>query len=773
MRKNITYNITKKVRVENSPFKIGIYVFKDRNRILIEDLETGKAVEADSYLINNYIKLGKTETDWERSFDNTYIRFHEGRPEYFMSHYPEQNRYANLTIDIVKKMCPEFRNKDVMDPTTNRRVIMIDHEITPEKTEDKTYNYLFKNVKDFEVPNFKLEMVESARSVVFNEDFTPIKIPQITCRVPLFQVFSILKPKIHIYEYEQKAYFDYQHNLTVMKMDNKFYRFPYGNTSDSDQMCLGGYSVPRKNTQPDSIQDLSYAQIITTVFNGDYNPHVKFNNRIPTTFDINWIREKINKNDFEVSFMDVLFYISQCETLEEINKKLFILTPNVPKSILEFETKLFKILNPAKAEEASQESFTIGPEEVEPAGPEPARMDFRFVAPAQETNRFRIPDEVADFPRAGTLRGRLTEPIRTEDGFPIPEPVRRDNRITIGPGNATAVNYNEYTAATATTAWTTGNQVYYDGTNFLTEHTRAPRAVIMDDVEHPRTAVDVEAEQRAIQHQEAILRLHRETENNTLEPAPEEYPDPRTAEEIYDDIVTVTERVIEQALHPQVSDHDRRLMEEIARSIELRQENTVLPTADEQGTREIGEVIGGIDLATNPHIRIFAPNPGAWSNNIRITPEGDLDLGLPQETRNEITLVENPPTLAEIQEELDNRPVTDIPIQIVDYPADLMRVDAPLQTTDDIQTHAYRNFPRVDIRIIDNSQELRANIDVVENQPIEAVPVTINVTNLRTNEVQQMNFNPDTLIITEQENGVQENDTNRETVTEVQRVQPS
>ena len=129
--------------------------------------------------------------------------------------------------------------------------------------------------------------------------------------------------------------------------------------------------------------------------------------------------------------------------------------------------------------------------------------------------------------------------------------------------------------------------------------------------------------------------------------------------------------------------------------------------------------------------------------------------------------------MAEIQEELDNRPVTDIPIQIVDYPADLMRVDGQLQTTDNIQTHAYRNFPRVDIRIIDDSQEIRANVDVVENQPIEAVPVTINVTNLRTNEVQQMNFNPDTLIITEQENGVQENDTNRETVTEVQRVQPS
>ena len=778
MRKNITYSITKKVRVENSPFKIAIYVLKDRNRILIEDLETGKAIETDSYSINNYIKLGKTETDWERSFDNTYIRFHEGRPEYFMPHYPEQNRYANLTIDIVKKMCPFFRNKEVMNPTTSRRAIMIDNEITPEKTEDKTYNFIFKNVKDFEVPNFKLEMVESERTSFVNEDFTPLKIPQITCRVPIFQVFSILRPKIHIYEYEQKAYFDYTHNLTVMKMDNKFYRFPYGNTSDSDQLCLGGYSVPRKNTQPDSIQDLSYAQIITTVFNGDYNPHVKFNNQIVTTFDINWIREKINKDDFEVSFMDVLFYISQCETLEEVNKKLFILSPNIPKPILEFESKLLKILDPARAEEAQAtfEGPIVANDETEPTGPEPARMNFRFIAPARETNRFRIPDP-NEFPTpdpAGFVPGHLREERvrhrQNANGDWVTIQDRPGNETTILPinnGNATAANYNLYTATTATANWTTtGNQTYYtDGTTG-----RAQRAIV-DDVEHPRTAVDVEAEQRAIQHQEAILRLHHETENNTLEPAPEEYPDPRTTEEIYDDLV------IQQALHPRVSDHDRRLMEDIARNIDLRQRNTLLATADEQGTREIGEVIGGIDLATNPHIQIFAPNPGAWSSNIRITPEGDLDLGLPQETRDNITLVENPPTLDEVQEEIDNRPVPDIPIQIVDYPADLIRVDGQLQTTDDIQTHAYRNFPRVDIRIIDdsqqNNQETRAEIDIVENRPIEAVPVTINVTNLRTNEVQAMNFNPDTMIITEQENGVQENDTNRETATETQRVQLS
>jgi hypothetical protein len=757
MRKNITYNITKKVRVDTSPFKIAIYVFKDRNRILIEDLETGKAVETNSYSINDYIKLGKTETDWERSFDNTYIRYHEGKPEYFMSHYPESNRYANLTIDIVKKMCPLFTNKEVMNPTTNRRVTMIDNEITPEKKEEKTYNFIFKNVKDFEVPNFKLEMVESERTSFVNEDFTPLKIPQITCRVPIFQVFSILRPKIHIYEYEQKAYFDYKHNLTVMKMDNKFYRFPYGNTSDSDQLCLGGYSVPRKNTQPDSIQDLSYAQIITTVFNGDYNPHVKFNNQIVTTFDINWIREKINKDDFEVSFMDVLFYISQCETLEEVNKKLFILSPNIPKPILEFESKLLKILDPARAEEAQAtfEGPIVADDETEATGPEPARMNFRFVAPpVRETDRFRVPGDrfvVPDpneFPTqdpAGFVPGHLREERvrhrQNANGDWVTMPDRPGNETIILPinnGNATITNYDLYIATTATNWTTAGNQTYYtDGTTG-----RAQRAIV-DDVEHPRTAVDVEVEQRAIQHQEAILRLHHETENNTLEPSPEEYPDPRTTEEIYDDLVT--ERVIEQALHPQVSDHDRRLMEEISRSIELRRENIVLPTADEQGAREIGEVIGGTDLATNPHIQIFHPH--------------------------------SIPTIVEIQEEIDNRPVPDIPIQIVDYPADLIRVDGQLQTTDDIQTHAYRNFPRVDIRIIDdsqqNNQEIRAEIDIVENRPIEVIPVTINVTNLRTNEVQAMNFNPDTMIITEQENGVQENDTNRETVTETQRVQPS
>ena len=42
MRKNIIFNITKHVKVDESPFGIVIYIYKDRNTILVEDMISGK-----------------------------------------------------------------------------------------------------------------------------------------------------------------------------------------------------------------------------------------------------------------------------------------------------------------------------------------------------------------------------------------------------------------------------------------------------------------------------------------------------------------------------------------------------------------------------------------------------------------------------------------------------------------------------------------------------------------------------------------------------------
>lgn len=343
MKKNIIFNITKQVRVDESPFGIVIYIYKDRNNILVEDMVTGKCIQASSYDIGTYLKLENIQTEWKRSFNNSYTRTNNNNVEHFMPLYMEENRYATLTFDIISRMRPTFRTRRVKHPPESRYEIIVINNNEPICGEDdadlKTYNELYKNVKDFETDNFKLEMVDNDRESFYDENFNLIKAPRITCRLPMFQIYSLLSPNIKN-EHNDIIRFGYRQDLTVIKIKNKFYRFPYGNISTNDHMCLGSYEYETSETQPESIQDFAYIRMITSRFNGDYIPNIQFNNHIPSCFDINVLREKVKDNNFNFSFMDALFYISQCESVDDINLNMFILTPSIPRAILDFERKL-------------------------------------------------------------------------------------------------------------------------------------------------------------------------------------------------------------------------------------------------------------------------------------------------------------------------------------------------------------------------------------------------------------------------------------------------
>ena len=360
MRKNISYNIVKKVRVENSPFKIAIYIYKDQNKILVENLETGRCVEADSYTVNSYLKIQDIETAWKRSFDHSYVRYSRNNPEYFMPLYQEANRFATLRFKIVSRCAPQFRTKRVQHPGDPHRTLQqVDNaEVESTVSPLKPYNILYKNIKDFEIENFKLEMIDDDYYSICDENFEKLKTPYIECRVPLFQIYTTLSPKIDLIRYYGRDHFNYEQSLTVTKIEDKFYRFPYGNTRDVDTICLGGQNLGQYK-QPDSIQEVAYLYMVATHYNGDFTPHLKFNNDIPTTLDIDWLREKVNKNEFDISFVDALFYLSQCETVEEVNLNIFILTPNIPEEILDFEKKLFDLYNEEEPPSAFSSSSTL------------------------------------------------------------------------------------------------------------------------------------------------------------------------------------------------------------------------------------------------------------------------------------------------------------------------------------------------------------------------------------------------------------------------------
>ncbi len=450
MRKNIIFNITKHVKVDESPFGIVIYIHKDRNCIFVEDMVTGKCIQASSYDIGKYLKLDNVQTEWKRSFNHSYTRMQNSNTEYFMPLYMETNKFATLSFDIVSRLKPDFRTKRVPNPSDvnrhrGREINMVNNgEEEPDRSGGtgnhlKTYNELYEKVKDFETDNFKLIMIANEKEKVYDENFKLINSPHITCKLPMFQIYTLLIPTITT---ESKILFGYRQELTVIKIKDRFYRFPYGNISSNDHMCLGNHSYSYSKTQPDSIQDAAYAGIITSVFNGDYNPNIKFNNQIPSCFDIDILREKVKHDDFEFSFMDALFYLSQCESIEDLNLNMFILTPSIPKPISDFERKLLN-----KPQDEDDEPIWYQEETTE---------DLQ--------NEDRPADPIRN-PEAGFERGNIgtVEEIRVRDELRdhaiIQEPPENHQRYYPG--------YITHTAATATTIYTTDEIRNQQAQNFL------------------------------------------------------------------------------------------------------------------------------------------------------------------------------------------------------------------------------------------------------------------------------------------------------------------
>lgn len=355
--KKIEFDITRKIKVGDSPFKYVIYAHKYSADILIEDLISNKSILTNAYNLDTYLRISNCSIPWKPSFNGRYIEIDHGNVCEFMPLYSDKDRFAVLTFRIEKNIMPNIRTLSVEIPEhakhllkyenlhLGQRIPMVDNSIPdniPENEQQelfqKSYNYLYKNIKEFEIENFKLELVESETYLV-DENFNLIKLPKITCRVPLFQLFAILIPRLSIespyYDSTKKAKRYYEFDRLFMKIDNKFYRFPYGNMATNDKPCLG--SVARYLNSEDSIEDMMYAYLVTKEFNGDYVPNLKFNKSIQTTLNIEEIRKKVSEDNFEISFIDALFYLSQCNSIDEINKNIFLFTPNVPKEIIEIE----------------------------------------------------------------------------------------------------------------------------------------------------------------------------------------------------------------------------------------------------------------------------------------------------------------------------------------------------------------------------------------------------------------------------------------------------
>lgn len=303
------YNITK------SPFEMILYVWKDDNYITIEDPNDKIVQRIPSYKINEFIRVDVQKLDWKRIFDNSYITIEDRILKCFTPLYDEKHRNGILTFYITSQTLPYFKTKMKLN-LNGFNYTIVDNSFSNEEERMTTFNYQFQNIKDFEVENFKIEMADEKRLHISDENDDLIKRPKVTCRLPMFQMYTIFSPygndKIYLFT----------------KIGDDFYRFPYGNVSQQDSLCM-----EIEHDLYEISKEYLYANIVTSQFNGDFTPHIRYDNKQQTTLDIDLIREKVDRNE-STSFIDILFYLSQCENVEDINMNIFFKTPNIPIEIL-------------------------------------------------------------------------------------------------------------------------------------------------------------------------------------------------------------------------------------------------------------------------------------------------------------------------------------------------------------------------------------------------------------------------------------------------------
>ena len=326
MLQNIKINALKQIHVKDSPFDIIVYILKDSENILIEDQKTGKSILIHSSYINEYLKIANNETNWIKSFNGVYTKYKSPSLFHFMPINQSKEKYVTLSFQINKMFAPRIKTQYSTEHKCH--IVLEVDETDPEY--QRTHKYLYKNIKDFKTKNFEITMIDYETAAVKFNNSEPMKLPIIICKLPIFEIFMCVQTP----ENSKTIGID----QIFIKIENEFYRFPYGNSSSSDKLCLGEYikhSSIKENVQ---IQDFLYTRLISSPFNGDYIAHIRHNNDVQTSLDLEDIKTKINNDDFNISFIDMIYYLSQCKSIKDINKKIFLLTPNIPDGLEEILT---------------------------------------------------------------------------------------------------------------------------------------------------------------------------------------------------------------------------------------------------------------------------------------------------------------------------------------------------------------------------------------------------------------------------------------------------
>ena len=291
-------DILKQINTDCNLFDLIIYVLANSNSILIERPKDHKIWQTSAYNIGEYIRVKKVKTDWVRHIDGSYTKFDQDILHHIV---PLRNEFG-------------FYN--------------IKHAINVSM---KNYRLL----RTFTNPNFKL-----TKTIRKNTKLNQF-ILSFDAAVPIWPLWALVTSNMKLKEpkFNLKRLF--------MKIDDVFYRFPYGNVNGNDKVCTGAGNKGDFK----SVEDIWF-NWITTTFNFDYKHNIKPNslymkkdkkgddNRlIPVTYDLEYINMILHTSEDpveKVSIIDALFYMSNIEDTRHIDfSKIFFKHPGIPEKVIE------------------------------------------------------------------------------------------------------------------------------------------------------------------------------------------------------------------------------------------------------------------------------------------------------------------------------------------------------------------------------------------------------------------------------------------------------
>lgn len=275
MARRRTFNINiisqKKSPIKFSGIDFGLFVNRDDGVVYVENYITDTAHAVSIYDLHHYVKISTINTNWSQLTTGNYIRYVNNE---LLEKTLIGSGRCNINIRFkqnIPNLCPLFTFLENNDPLYNPSLFSVD-------------------------------------------DFNTIQV-----NVPIFDLYGIFRTPINKNTESDEKQIVKHFSHIQMKINDKFYHFPYGNVHRSNKICM------ISNKYKFDYINAAYYSWITSIFNNDLGFIFKYSdskyifNKFKTLSEI---METINNGEI-FSFIEFLYYVSHINE-NDLNYNIFM-----------------------------------------------------------------------------------------------------------------------------------------------------------------------------------------------------------------------------------------------------------------------------------------------------------------------------------------------------------------------------------------------------------------------------------------------------------------